>query len=140
MVPVQQTLPFEDLPKVPISSPWRQRQHSWRHVGEGGFDARRYEMERISEKDAEAFVREHHYSASYPAAVHRFGLYDVSADKPRLSGVAVFGVPVSPAVLTKALPELVPLNRSDTMRRSMLLGVRVGGECGRELQSTSGRP
>ncbi len=47
MVPVQQTLPFEDLPEVPISSPWcqrwRQRQHSWRHVGEGGFDARRYE-------------------------------------------------------------------------------------------------
>lgn len=75
-----------------------------------------------------------------PATVHRFGLYDVSADKPRLSGVAVLGVPVSPAVLTKALPELVPLNRSDTMRRSMLLGVRVGGECGRELQSTSGRP
>lgn len=43
-----------------------------------------------------------------PAAVHRFGLYDVSVDKPRLSGVAVFGVPVSPAVLTKALPELEP--------------------------------
>ncbi|MFJ9662069.1 hypothetical protein ACIRPR_29370 [Streptomyces griseoflavus] len=49
------------------------------------------------------------------AAVHRFGLYDVSVDKPRLSGVAVFGVPVNPAVLTKALPELEPYAKSPVM-------------------------
>ncbi|MFD9441896.1 hypothetical protein ACFWBR_27600 [Streptomyces sp. NPDC060006] len=43
----------------------------------------------------------------------QFGLYDVVDGERRLCGVAVFGVPVSTAVLTKPLPELRPsANRS----------------------------
>ncbi|MGW5736270.1 MULTISPECIES: hypothetical protein [Streptomyces] len=46
MVPVQESLQFEDLPEVATASSWCQRwrkhQHSWRHVRDGGFDARRY--------------------------------------------------------------------------------------------------
>ncbi|MER8226497.1 hypothetical protein ABTZ58_39670 [Streptomyces sp. NPDC094143] len=110
---------------MPTASPWcqrwRQRTHSWRHVSEGGFDARHYEVEPISEKDAEAFVRTHHYSATYPAAVRRFGLYDVSAGERRLSSVAVFGVPVNQAVLTKALPELAPVTEALECSRFVLL-------------------
>ncbi|MFI8169744.1 hypothetical protein ACIGAN_25755 [Streptomyces sp. NPDC085931] len=125
MPAIQQELPFDDLPEVPTSAPWcqrwRERAHSWRHVSEGGFDARHYEVEPISEKDAEAFVRTHHYSASYPAAVRRFGLYDVSAGERRLSGVAVFGVPVNQAVLTKALPDLAPVTEALECSRFVLL-------------------
>jgi hypothetical protein len=38
----------------------------------------------------------------------QFGLYDVVDGERRLCGVAVFGAPVSAAVLTKPLPELRP--------------------------------
>lgn len=78
---VQQALPFDGLAEVPTASPWcqrwRERAHSWRHVSEGGFDARHYEVEPISEKDAEAFVRTHHYSASYPV------IFTVNFRQPR---------------------------------------------------------
>ena len=44
------------LPEVTTSSPWCQRwrdgHHSWRHIHEGGFDARRYSVERIDEDTA----------------------------------------------------------------------------------------
>jgi hypothetical protein len=43
-----------------------------------------------------------------PAARFRFGLYDISADEAQLCGVAVFGVPVTAAVLTRPLPDLEP--------------------------------
>ncbi|MEU6610296.1 hypothetical protein ABZ922_35510 [Streptomyces shenzhenensis] len=43
-----------------------------------------------------------------PAVKVQVGLYDVSGSKRRLYGVAVFGVPVSTAVLTNPLPHLRP--------------------------------
>ncbi|MCX4462491.1 hypothetical protein OOK58_00185 [Streptomyces sp. NBC_01728] len=43
-----------------------------------------------------------------PVAKVQFGLYDVSGRARRLTGVAVFGVPVSSAVLTNPLPDLRP--------------------------------
>lgn len=46
-----------------------------------------------------AFIADHHYSGTYPAARFRFGLYRRAA----LVGVAVFSVPVRDAVL-KPLP------------------------------------
>jgi hypothetical protein len=69
---------------------WRARRHSWRHRSEGGFDARRYDVVPLAEADARTFVATNHYSASYPAARLRFGLYD----GPWLVGVAVLGVPM----------------------------------------------
>ncbi len=43
-----------------------------------------------------------------PSAWFRFGLYDVSAGESQLCGVAVFGIPVAAAVLTRPLPDLEP--------------------------------
>jgi len=56
-----------------------------------------------------------------PAVKVQFGLYDVSGGESRLSGVAVFGVPVSTAVLTKPLPELRPYTESLECSRFVLL-------------------
>lgn len=110
-LPVQETLPFEDLAEAQTASPWCQRwragKHSWRHVRDGGFDARNYRVDVIREEEpAKTFVLAHHYSQSYPAVKVQFGLYDVSGSRHRLCGVAAFGVPVSTAVLTKPLPGL----------------------------------
>ncbi|MEH0572763.1 MULTISPECIES: hypothetical protein [Streptomyces] len=73
------------------------------------------------EEPAKAFVLAHHYSGSYPAATAQFGLYDVVDGERRLCGVAVFGVPVSTAVLTKPLPELRPYSESLVCSRFVLL-------------------
>lgn len=56
MTAVQDTLPFHDLAETPTASDWCQRwngrRHSFRHVGEGGFDARRYAVELLPGKEA----------------------------------------------------------------------------------------
>ncbi len=49
-----------------------------------------------------------HYSRSYPAAVHRYGLFDLAAATPVLAGVAVLSVPASKTVLTSVFPHLEP--------------------------------
>ncbi|MFF6642286.1 hypothetical protein ACFY83_34330 [Streptomyces althioticus] len=56
-----------------------------------------------------------------PAVKVQFGLYDTVEGERRLSGVAVFGVPVSKAVLTKPLPELRPFTGSLECSRFVLL-------------------
>ena len=67
---------------------WNSGRHSWRHLREGGFDRRRYQVTELAEADAKAFCAAHHYAgASYPAALRRYGLID-RADG-RLVGVAV---------------------------------------------------
>lgn len=48
---------------------------------------------------AEAFVAAHHYSGSYPAARVRIGLYE----RGELAGVAVYGEPAGPTVLSARL-------------------------------------
>ncbi|MFE9769775.1 hypothetical protein ACFYPC_35525 [Streptomyces sp. NPDC005808] len=123
---VQEALPFEDLAEIPTSTPWCQRwregKHSWRHLRDGGFDARRYQVEVIpGEEPGKQFVLTHHYSRSYPAAKVQFGLYDVSGRVRRLTGVAVFGAPVNTAVLTKPLPDLRPFTESIECSRFVLL-------------------
>ncbi|MBK3545946.1 hypothetical protein [Streptomyces sp. MBT60] len=91
---------------------WQGRRHSFRHVSEGGFDARRYAVEAVPEKEAKEFVVGHHYSGSFPSARIRFGLYDIGTGEARLCGVAVFGVPMRADVLTLPLPDLQPsMNR-----------------------------
>ncbi len=73
------------------------------------------------EEPAKGFVLAHHYSGSYPAATHRLALYETSTGERQLSGVAVFGVPVSEAVLTKPLPQLRPYTESLVCLRFVLL-------------------
>ncbi|MFD3504230.1 hypothetical protein [Streptomyces sp. NPDC058678] len=51
----------------------------------------------------------------------QFGLYDVVDGERRLCGVAVFGAPVSTAVLTKPLPEFRPYTESLLCSRFVLL-------------------
>lgn len=71
---------------------------SWRPAGEL-IQTNAYEVAPIdgkgSDKIAKAFVQQHHYSGSYPAARERVGLYRSS----ELVGVAVFSHPASEAVL-----------------------------------------
>jgi hypothetical protein len=53
-----------------------------------------------SDNVAKTFVVQHHYSASYPAARFRFGLYK----GPDLQGVAVFSHPVNDRTITSVFP------------------------------------
>lgn len=64
---------------------------------------------------ARAFVLEHHYSCSYPAARYRFGLYRHG----RLAGVAVFSHPCSDRVITNVFP--VPAVEAVELGRFVLL-------------------
>lgn len=74
---------------------WRDRRDSYRPAGETIATAR-FEVAPIeSDREARAFVERHHYSASYPAARERVGLYRGGA----LVGVAVFSVPAQPRSL-----------------------------------------
>ena len=99
---------------------WNSGRHSWRHLREGGFDRRRYQVTELAEADAKAFCAAHHYAgASYPAALRRYGLVD-RADG-RLVGAAVIGAPVSSKVLTRPLPTLEPYRESVELSRFVLL-------------------
>ncbi len=80
---------------------WRSRRESYRPAGEV-IDPRRYEIAAIpDDTSAKAFVREHHYSGTYPAARWRFGLFERGG---RLAGVAVFSHPCHDRVLTNVFP------------------------------------
>lgn len=97
---------------------WRDRQHSWRHTDEGGFDKTRYDVSLLTEDGpAKAFVTQHHYSRSYPAARIRAALHEGD----RLVGVAIFGIPMREAVLTRAFPGLEPYTEALELSRFVLL-------------------
>lgn len=121
---LQQGIPAVGLAEIATASDWCQRwdrgRHSWRHRREGGFDPSWYDVEPVAEGDARDFVAIHHYSGSYPASSWRFGLYDVRGDAHQLVGVAVFGVPVQAAVLTRTFPDLAPYTQSTELSRFVL--------------------
>jgi len=97
---------------------WTHRLHAWRHRSEGGFDRRRYDVAELPDDcTARAFVETHHYSASFPVARLRYGLYR----GPHLEGVAVLGVPARARVLTRPFPDLVPYAESLVLSRFVLL-------------------
>jgi len=73
---------------------WRKRRTNYMPVGEP-IDTRAFEVAAIADRTAKAFVHEHHYSGSYPAARERMGLYR----GPELVGVAVFSIPAQPRTL-----------------------------------------
>lgn len=59
-------------------------------------DTRLYDVAEICEKQAKAFVVQHHYSGTYPAARRRFGLFRSG----ELVGVAVFSHPCNEKTIT----------------------------------------
>jgi hypothetical protein len=82
-----------------------------------------YEVALIPESDARLFVETHHYSASYPAARCRVGLYKARQawyGLPELVGVAVFSVPCTQAVVPCYAPDLAP-NEGVELGRFVLL-------------------
>lgn len=75
---------------------WLARRASYRPPTERIRPAEYDVLELPDDARAKAFVVEHHYSASYPAARFRFGLYR----RGELVGVAVYAHPCNDAVLT----------------------------------------
>jgi hypothetical protein len=85
---------------TPVAQRWRARRTSYRPAGEP-INTRNYEVAEIADDaTAKSFVAEHHYSASYPSARRRFGLFR----NGRLVGVAIFSHPMSDAAITSVLP------------------------------------
>ena len=83
-----------------FSQRWRSRRSSFRPPGEV-IDSRHYEVALLAgDAAAKAFIIEHHYSGTYPAARFRFGLFRAGV----LQGVAVFSHPCNDAVLTSVFP------------------------------------
>lgn len=79
---------------------WRSRRDSYRPAGET-IETARYQVAAIADDTtAKAFVLEHHYAGTYPAARFRFGLYRGA----ELAGVAVFSVPCNDKTLTSVFP------------------------------------
>jgi hypothetical protein len=100
---------------IDVNQRWRHRSDRYRPAGEV-IDTRAYEVAAIAEDSrAKAFVVEHHYSGSYPAARFRFGLYRGGA----LVGVAVFSHPCNDRVLTGTFPG--PATDSVELGRFVLL-------------------
>ncbi|MDF2461777.1 MAG: hypothetical protein K0Q43_12 [Ramlibacter sp.] len=82
---------------------WNGRRHGYRPAGEP-LDTKRYSVEPLDQSRAKAFVLEHHYSRSYPAARFRAGMFEHRAfNKPQLVGVAVFSVPMTQSLVPKYL-------------------------------------
>lgn len=78
-----------------VTQRWRAGRDRYRPAGET-IETRRYDVAAIRDDvTAKRFVVEHHYSASYPAARFRFGIYRGA----ELAGVAVFSVPAQPLAL-----------------------------------------
>ena len=102
---------------------WRLRRDSYRPAGEP-INPRLYEAaELVGDREAKAFIVTHHYSASYPNARFRFGLFTDG----ELVGVAVFSHPCNDRVLTSVFP--VSASESVELGRFVLLdSVPANGE------------
>lgn len=77
---------------LPLCQRWRERRDRYRPAGEA-FDPRAHAVAVAERAPARAFVEQHHYSGTWPAARLTVGLYR----RARLAGVAVFSVPSSQA-------------------------------------------
>ena len=111
---------------------WASRRASYRPAGEP-FDPRAYRVAAIpDDTTARAFVQRHHYSASYPAARFRFGLYSRAAMPDErggghLVGVAVFSTPARAEVTTNWMRG-DPLEHVELGRFVLLDHVRANAE------------
>lgn len=105
---------------TPTCQRWRHGRDHYRPAGEP-IPTHRYEVAPIpDDRTAKAFVLEHHYSGTFPAARFRHGLYRAG----QLVGVAVFSVPCNPA----ALRELPGGNGVELGRFVLLDDVEANGE------------
>lgn len=105
-----------------LTQRWRDTRGSYRPAGEP-IQTSAYEVaEILSDKVPRAFIEQHHYSGSYPAARFRFGLYR-SAE---LVGVAVFSVPVNDKAL--AVFPGAPIESTELGRFVLLDSVAGNGE------------
>lgn len=103
---------------------WRNQRDSYCPIGEP-IRTSQYEVASIdTDGQAKAFVLRHHYSATYPAARFRYGLYTGG----QLVGVAVFSVPCSDAVLTKTFPGIEAPEATELGRFVLLDSVPGNGE------------
>lgn len=106
---------------------WNNRRFRYRPAGEV-IDAGRYGVEPIDEAPAKAFVIEHHYSGSFPAARYRVGMFErVPFHRTRLVGVAVFSVPMTQTVIPKYL-DLEPAKGAELGRFVLVDDVPANGE------------
>ena len=103
---------------------WREHRDSYRPAGEP-IRTSAYDVAGIAEdRVAKAFVLDHHYSGSFPAARFRFGLYRGA----QLVGVAVFSQPVRNEVLTGPFPMLPAAEAVELGRFVLLDDVPANGE------------
>lgn len=79
------------------SQRWRERRALWAH-DLTVIDPKAYTIDVIDHNVARAFIEQHHYLQSYPAARVAVGLFGRNAV---LEGVAVFAVPTTNAVITR---------------------------------------
>ena len=78
---------------------WLDKRETYRQANEPNYiRTAEYDVALITEdKTARAFVTQHHYAGTYPAARFRFGLFH---QKAGLVGVAVFSHPCNGKALT----------------------------------------
>ncbi|MFI6290087.1 hypothetical protein ACIBEJ_00795 [Nonomuraea sp. NPDC050790] len=115
---------------------WRDRSFTWQAERYGAFRPELYGVKAISEGDGKAFVKQHHYSGSYPSTRlpglddAQFGLFDLSDPaRERLVGVAAFARPTNDASLANVFPGLDPGVQSVVLGRFVLLDeIPHGGE------------
>lgn len=94
----------ETPPPADATQRWANGWHSWIPRSAGGFDPARYEVRDIPEAQARDYVTRHHYSHQWVCARFRFGLFYLDEPtEPALVGVAVYGVPMHPNVITNAV-------------------------------------
>lgn len=109
----------------PFVQRWRDGRSRFRPAHEV-INPRDFDVAAIPEAEAKAFVLQHHYAGSYPAARFRLGMFR-HADQ-RLVGVAVFSVPVRDEVITNVFPG-DPMEATE-LGRFVLLDKGTHGEAG----------
>lgn len=108
------------LPSSPWCQRWRSGSTTWRHITEPvAFTPDRYRVAHLDEAAARTFIGQNHYLRSFPAALHRFGMWDRNTS--HLVGVAVYSAPVHSGVLQLAFPRLEPYKQSAELGRFVLL-------------------
>jgi hypothetical protein len=106
-----------------LNQRWRSGRESYRPAGEP-IRTRDFDVAAIgSDSTAKAFILEHHYSHSYPAARFRYGLFR----RGELAGVAVFSHPANDHVLTSVFPG-DPLSSTELGRFVLLDDVEANAE------------
>lgn len=106
------------------SQRWRERRALWA-ADALVIDPRAYGIDLLPEAQARAFIAEHHYLATYPAALLAVGLFGRCA---RLEGVAVFAVPAAGAVITRHTGFADPAKGTVLARLILLDRVPQNGE------------